>query len=364
MSFAFPSLDFYQGEFETDRVNVLYDLLLSYPSPQYLAAIITEARKEPGAPQFDQQARDDALAALAILHYFLQDVSKPSGRWRDLARQLQAKEHYTSRVISARLLVSGELGGKDLGRALSFAQEANGLRQNYATDGGYKTMSPRNYALTSNRTLYDIVIASPRMSGAQFYLDFAKQYGATLRNPVLIPELETALGPGLRSIEKSSSRAAWKAGQLLKYATQGSLLKAEKDSLDSATRNRISDSKADINVDDKTMLAITRQLEKLSSLNDKQKQLFSSALVDVHDSGDKAIQMMPGVMNSAMNLMMNRGISAMPAIEPYVKKLQHYSDSACSVVSRWDQAAEVTKTPSNHSENSSSLAALVDESGH
>lgn len=359
-SFAFPSPRFYQGEFETDRINVLYDLILSYPSPQYVASLIAEARKENGSPQYDHQAKVDALAALTILHYSLQDRSRTPDRWKQLAAQLQAEEHYTARVITARLLAAGELGVKDSNRALSYANEANGLRQKYSSESGYRTMSPRNYTITSNHTLYEVTVANPRAPQARYFTQFAQQYGATLKNPILAPELEAQLGPGIRSIEKSSGSAARKASELLAGAQQVSLLKAEKNSLDSAVRNRVSDTPTDVNVDDKTMLSITRQLEKLNTLDQDQKQKFASALADAHESGDKAIAMMPVMMSSMMNLMMQRGIAAMPALLPYSKKLQYHSDNACSVVARWDQAAQVTKASEDTSRTS--LASLVADS--
>lgn len=355
-SFAFPSLRFYQGEFETDRINALYDLLLSYPSPQYAAAIITEARKQQGSPQYDHQMKMDAVAALTILHFYLKDISKNPARWQELAGQLQNAEHYTARVITARLLASGELGVKDPNRAMSYANEANGLRQKYSSEMGYRTMSSRNYMFTSNYTLYQVVAENPRLPQAQYYIQFAQQYATNLKTPIAAPELEAQLGPGLSAVERSASSAARKATDMLTNAREASLLKAEKSSLANATRNRVSDNPSDVNIDDKTMLTITRQLEKLKSLDDKQKQQFASALADAHESGDRAVAMMPTMLSSMMNLMSQRGMAAMPAILPYAKKLQYYSDNACSVVARWDQAAQVTKSTEN---SSSSLAALV-----
>lgn len=359
-SFAFPNRRFYQGEFETDRINVLYDLVLSYPSSLYLAALITESRKDHNSPQYDHQAKVDALAALTIIHYYMKGVSKEPDRWKQLANKLQGEEHYTARVITARLLASGEMGTKDPDRALTYASEANNLRQKYSSEQGYRTMSSRNYAVTSNRTIYDVVVANPRSQQARYFTQFAQQYGAALKNPVLAPELEAKLGPGLRSIEKSSESAARKASEMLTGAQQLSLLKAEKNSLDSATRNRVTDSPADVNIDDKTMLSITRQMEKLTTLDDRQKKQFAAALADAHESGDKAIGMMPVMMSSIMSLMMQRGMEYMPAIIPYARKLQYHSDNACSVFSRWDQAAQVTKSTEDTSRNS--LAALVSES--
>ena len=359
-SYAFPEPRFYQGEFETDRINVLFDLLLSYPSPQYLAVLISEARKQSDMPQYDHQMKVDAVAALTILHFYLKDQSTTPDRWKELAAQLQKEEHYTARVISARLLASGELGVRDPDRALSYAAEANGLRQKYTTEQGYRTMSSRNYAITSNHTVYQIVAANVKMPQAQYYMQFARQYDASLKNPMQFPELEAQLGQGLRAIEKSAGSAAQKASQMLATATAGSRMKAEKGSLDNATRNRVSDAPSDLNVDAKTMLALTRQIEKLNTLDEQQKQQFTSALADAHDSGDRAIAMMPTMMSSMLNLATQRGMAAMPAMVPYAKKLQYYSDNACSVIARWDQAALVTQSGSDQSARSS-MAALISE---
>jgi hypothetical protein len=357
---TFPNPRFYQGEFETDRINVVYDLLLGYPSAHYVAALIHASRNDHKTPRYDHQEKVDALAALTIIHYHMRNFSRDPDRWKQLAARLQKEEHYTARVISARLLAFGEANLRDPDQALSYASEANNLRTKYREEQGYRTMSSRNYNVTSNRTVYDIVSTNPQSRQARYFIQFAQQYGANLKNPIVAPELERSLVPGLRSIEASASSAQAKALEMLGGAKEFSLLNAEKSSLDSATRNRVSDSPSDLNIDNKAMLAITRQMEKLTSLDDQQKQKFSSALVDARESGDKAIALMPQMFNSMMNLMMQRGIEYMPALVPYAMRLQYHSDNACSVFARWEQAAQVTKASTDNSRNA--LASLVGDS--
>lgn len=360
-SYTFPSLKFYQGEFETDKVNVLYNLLLSYPSHQYAAALIAESRKTHESPQYDHQAKVDALAALTMIHFYMRDKSKSPNRWRELATSLQREEHYTAQVITARLLKSGEMGVVDPTKAITLAREANDLRGKYSREQGYRTMSSRNYAIRSNLTLYETVVANPQNSQSRYFTQFVQQYELGLKNQAVVPEVEAQLAPGLKAIEKASKSAAEKAKDVLAAARQGSTLKAEKVSLDNAMRSRTSDSTDDVNIDDRTMKALTRQLETLTSLDDKQKQKFASALSDMHESGDRAIGLMPAMMSAVLSQLNRYGLGGMPAILPYSMRLQAHSDAACSVVARWDQAAQVTGA-SNDSERSQ-LASFVSGTG-
>ena len=110
------------------------------------------------------------------------------------------------------------------------------------------------------------------------------------------------------------------------------------------------------------MAEITRQLERLTKLDDNQKKIFASALADAHESGDRAIGMMPLMLSTLMNLLSQRGFGAMPAFAPYARRLQTYADNACTVISRWDNAAQVTATPlGEESDSRSGLASLVSD---
>ncbi len=358
-SYTFPALAFYQGEFETDKVNVLYNLLLSYPSSQYVAALIAESRKTSAMPQYDHQARVDATAALAMLHFRMQKYSKTPDRWKELALSLAAEEHYTANVITARLLKSGELGSVDVTKALTLAREAGGLKNKYMTEQGYRTMSSRNYMVTSNQTLYEILTANLGHPQRRHYDQFLLKYEAAMKGPGLAPEIKRQIVPGLESIEQSSASAARKANDMLAKANTVTKMKAEKTSLDNATRTRTSD-KAAVNMDERTMAAIARQLEQIDKLDERQKQMFADALGDAHESGDRAVSMMPTMMSAVMNLMMNRGMESLPTILPYSKKLQTYSDNACSVISRWDHAAQLTNAVTGkEAESRSALASMV-----
>ncbi len=343
-SYAFPAPEFYRGEFETDKINVLYGLLLSYPSAQYMAALIAEARKAPDTPQYDHQARNDAIAALAIIQYRLKDKSISPSRWQDLIGKLEKEEHYTGQVIRARLLASGEGGQRDPRRAVSLAREANDLRNLYSREGGYRSMSSRNYTVRSNQTMFEVLTANPGLPNAQYFEQFMKKYAAFKNNPNPAPELEAQLGPALKRINRAASSARTKAEGLLTEAVGVSKKSAQKASLDSATRNRVSD-KPDVNSDARAMAAIARQLESVTQFNDTQKVVFSSALADAHESGDQAVAMMPTMMMAVMNLMSQRGMESLPAILPYSQAFQNYSDNACAVITRWDHVAEVTRTP-------------------
>lgn len=358
-NYTFPSLAFYQGEFESDKVNVLYNLLLSYPSSQYVAALITEARKTHDMPQYDHQAKVDAIAALTILQFRMQKYSRTPGRWKELAQSLLPEEHYTAQVISARLLKSGELGNVDVGRALTLAREAGGLRHKYQTEQGYRTMSPRNYMATSNQTLFEILTANMGHPERRHYDQFLLKYEAARKGPGLAPEIKQQLAPGLEAIEQSSALAVRKANDMLSKANTVTRLKAEKTSLDNATRTRTADKTA-INMDGRTMAAVARQLETIEKLDERQKQMFADALGDAHESGDRAVSMMPTMMSAVMNLMMSRGMESLPTILPYSKKLQTYSDNACSVISRWDHAAQLTNAVTGkEAESRSALASMV-----
>lgn len=362
-SYTFPSPSFYQNEFETDKINVLFNLLLSYPSPQYAAALISEARKQPNTPQFDPQVRVDAIAALAILHFRMQDKLKKPDRWKDLVNALAREEHYTGYVIRARLLKSGELGQTDVNEAIRYASDANGLTTKYRQDNGYRTFSTRNYAITSNQTLYEILAANPAQAQRGFMLQFVRMYEGARNAPNLAPELQAKLGPELGRIEQASRSAAKKAGELLTGATEASRIKAEKAALESTLRTRTSDT-SDVNVDIGTMATLAHEMEKVDKLDDVQKQRFASALQDAHESGDRAVAMMPRMLEAMLSLVMQRGIGAVPAMVPYALKLQTYSDNACTVISRWDHAAQVTNTPMGQDADSrSNLASLVAKGG-
>lgn len=339
-SYAFPSPDFYRGEFETDKIDVIFDLLLSYPSPKYAAALIAEARSTSNQPQYDHQAKVDAIAALAILHFRMQDKSKTPGRWKELVASLKGEDHYVANVIWARLLKSGEMGTTDVGGALQLAVEANGLRNKYSTEGGYRKMSSKNYQIISNQTLYETLLANPNHPQRRNYAQFIQKYESIKNATDPVPELKAQLGPGIAAVEKASKSAAEKANLMLLDAKEAGNINAQKASLVSATRNRVSDS-SNVNTDIRTVAALARQLEKVEKLDDNQKKLVGESLSHAHESGDRAISMMGPMMNAVMNIMMQRGIEAMPAILPYAKKLQSYSDGACSVVTRLDHAAMV-----------------------
>ena len=358
-SYTFPSTDFYQGEFETDKINVLFNLLLSYPSSQYAAALISESRKTSKMPQYDHQAKIDATAALAILHFYMKDKSISPNRWKDLVNSFRNEEHYTANVIWARLLKSGEMGSTDVSQALSLAKKAGELSYTYSHDSGYRTMSKRNYQFNSHQTLYEILVSNPALPQRSNYDQFIQKFEANKNGPGLDPEIKAKLTPELDAIDKSSKSAVNKAEEMLGAAKKVSLAKAEKGSLDSALRTRTSDSTEEANIDEHAMAAIARQFEHINKLDENQKKLFSSALVDAHESGDRAIAMMPTMMLAMMNLMM-KGFETMPTILPYSKRLQKSSDDACTVISRWDHAAEVIGQ--NTDDDRSSLAALVADS--
>lgn len=190
-----------------------------------------------------------------------------------------------------------------------------------------------------------------------------QKYGQFKTGRNSIPELKAQLGPGLERISRASSSATTKASQMLNGTTGISLIKAQKASLDSAMRTRTSDI-PDANVDARAMANIAHELEKVEKFDERQKQIFASALADAHESGDQAISMMPTMMGSVMSLMLQRGMESMPAILPYSKALQTYSDNACTVIARWDHAAELTRVPTaQDSGTRSSLASLVADTG-
>ena len=70
--------------------------------------------------------------------------------------------------------------------------------------------------------------------------------------------------------------------------------------------------------------------------------------------------MMGPMMNAIMSVMMNRGVQAAPAFIPYSRKLQSYTDRACTVISRLDHAAMVKKLPAAEPERSG-LASMMAE---
>lgn len=360
-SYLFPGPGFYKGEFESDKVNVLYDLLLSYPSPQYAAALVAESRAVHTTPRYDHQAKVDAMAALAILHFRMQDKTNLPNRWRELVTAIRKEEHYTNYIFLARQLQSGEMGAKSPSDAINYLYEANGLRGKYSSSHGIKAMSDRNHGIASGLTHYEILIANPALIKVGFNASFMKSYEASKNAANIAPELQAKLGPELDRIQKASDSASKKALEMLSGATEASRLAAEKVSLDSAMRTRVSDT-SDANVDTATMAEIARQLEKLTKLDDNQKKMFASALADAHESGDRAIGMMPLMLSSMLNLLTQRGFGAMPAFTPYARKVQAYADNACTVISRWDNAAQVTATSvGEESDSRSSLASLVND---
>jgi hypothetical protein len=355
VSYTFPKSDFYQGEFETDKVDVLFDLLLSYPTPKYAAALIAEARTTNGQPQYDHQAKVDAIVALAILHYRMQDKSKTPERWKELVASVRGEENYAAKVVWARLLKSGEMGEINPSKAITLLVEANGLRAKYM-ESGYKTMSTRNYQVTSHQTLYETLIANPTNSQRRYFDQFLQKYEALQKSADPVPELRAQLEPGLNSIAKASNSASKKATQALSGATQAGKIKAEKASMDSATRTRVSDTSG-VNADARTLAAIARELEKGKTLDDAQKAMFADALKDAHESGDRAVSMMMPMMSAVMNVIQRRGMEALPAIVPYARKLQSYSDNACTVISRMDHAAIVMGVPAT--QESGAVTALM-----
>lgn len=340
-NYAFPSPNFYQHEFETDKINVIYDLILSYPSAKYVAALITEARMTPGKPRYDNQAKVDAVAALAMLHYRMQPKSRNPNRWAELAASLQNEEHYLAKVITARLFKSGELGTTDISKAITLAREANNSRTEYQRERGMREWSPRNYQITSNLTLFEVVDAHPTNPQSRYFTQFVQNYKRIQGMNEPLPEVKAQLAPTLAEIERASRTAAEKATQMLASANKSGNIKAQKASLDSATRTRVSDA-SDFNVDQRTMAALSRELEKMDQLNETQTQLLDQSLRYSHESGDRAIMMMPLMMNAIFSTM-SKGMEYLPTLMPYSKKLQAYSDSACSVISRIDHTVMVKK---------------------
>lgn len=347
-NFAFPGPtvggEFYQNEFETDRIAVLFNLLVSYPSSRYMAALITEARKVNGSPQFDNQARVDAIMALAIVHFRMQDKSRRPDRWKELIASVAREEHYTANVVRARLLASGGMEQVDVTQAISLAREANDLRSQYQREQGYRTMSPRNFAVTSNLTIYQIFAANPNHPERRYFQQFLQKYGAYESGRVRVPELESQLGPGLKAINEKSLSAYNKAKSLLSGAKATGKIKADKVTLDNSLRTRISD-ESQVNMDARALASVTREMEKVRNFDERQKRVFADALSDAHQSGDMAVSMMPTVMAATLNLALSRGLEAMPAMIPYSRKLQMHSDNACAVISRWDHAAEIANVP-------------------
>ncbi len=341
VSFTFPSRDFYKHEFETDKINVIFDLLLSYPSPKYAAALIAEARSMPGQPRYDDQAKTDAVAALAILHFRMQHKSRSANRWAELAASLANEDHYLAKVISARLSASGEIGPVNVGRALTLANEANNARASIQRDS-MKKISPRNYQITSNQTLFDVLTANPGHPQRRNFAQFMQVYERNRNMTEPLPEVTAQIGPGLAQVERTSRAAAERAKKMLEGANAAGNMQAQKASLDSVTRNRVSDS-ADNYADARATAAMNRELRLIDKLTEEQSQLLDQSRKLSYESGDLAISMMPQMMGVMMNIMMQRGMEYLPTVIPIAKKLQSYSDSACSVVSRLDHTLMVRK---------------------
>ena len=341
VSFTFPSLDFYKHEFETDKINVIFDLLLSYPSPKYAAALIAEARSVPGQPRYDDQAKTDAVAALAILHFRMQHKSRNANRWAELAASLANEDHYLAKVISARLSASGEIGPVDAGRALTLANEANNARASMQRDS-MKKLSPRNYQITSNQTLFEVLTANPGHPQRRNFAQFMQVYERNRNMTEPLPEVAAQIGPGLAQVEKTSRAAAERATKMLAGANVAGNMQAQKASLDNATRNRVSDS-ADNYADARAIAAMNKELQLIDKLTEEQSLLLDQSRKLAYESGDLAISMMPQMMGVMMNIMMQRGIEYLPTVIPISKKLQSYSDSACSVVARLDHTLMVRK---------------------
>lgn len=355
-SYAFPGLAFYQNEFETEKISVIFDLLLSYPSPKYAAALIAESRATPGQPRYDGQIKADAVAALAMLHFRMQDKSKSPSRWWELISSLQNEEHYTAYVIWARLYMSGEAGTRDATKAIMLSREANGLPGSYRQNRDLgKKMSAGNYAVTSNQTMYETFVANPNHPDRVYYADFLRKYGKV--PGTTLPEVQAQIVPGLAAIEKSSRAAAASARLMLTKASEAGNINAQKASLDSALRNRVSDA-PDYNSDQRTMAALARELEKLDKLDASQAKLLGDAMNYSHETGDRAVSMMVPMLSVAMNVMMNRGMEALPGLMPYAKKLQLYSNGACSVIARIDHTVMVKKLTPVDPERSG-LASMV-----
>jgi mRNA-degrading endonuclease toxin of MazEF toxin-antitoxin module len=356
-NYTFPGLHFYQNEFETDRISVLYNLLLSYPSPQYMAAIISQARAMPGSARYDHQAKVDAVAALAMIHIRMQDKSRSPNRWRELAASLQMEDHYLAKVITARHLKAGDLGTINIDRSISLANEANNARQ--GSFDQQRTISPRNYMLTSNRTLFEAVTSNPNNPQARYFIKFAQNYQSAQRVTEPFPEAKAQLEPGLQAIENSSKAATQKADALLASVKESGNLTAQKSSLDSAVRTRVSDDSS-VNVDQRSLAALARQMEQIERLSVEQGELLKQAIGHSHETGDRAVAMMPAMITVMMNTVMQRGIEYVPTLIPYARKLQAYSDGACSVVARLDHTAMVKRLTSVDADRGG-LASLVAE---
>ncbi len=339
---AFPSLGFYKHEFETDRVSVLYDLFLAYPSPKYAAVLINIARLQPNQPRFDAQERTDARMALAMIHYRLQDKSKSADRWKELVLSTKNEEHYLSKIIWARLLAYGETVPKDVSTSIGYVRETFMYAGQYSERGSRKKMSIRNSGAKANETLYDILNANPQHPYRQFNLSFLQTYDQAARVKDGWPEVKAQLGPGLAEVERTSSAAALKATQILGSAKSAGNIKAQKTSLDSATRTRVSDA-PDYNADMQTLASLARELGKIDKLNDEQVKLLVDATKLAHESGDRAISMNAQMIGVTMDVLNRRGMEAMAGVIPFIQRIQSYQDSACSVVSRLDHAAMVKK---------------------
>lgn len=358
-SYAFPSLSFYKSEFETNRINVLYDLFLTYPSPKYAAALINISKLKPGQPRHDRQEVVDAKVALAMIHYRMQDKSKSSTRWRELLTEIQSDEHYLGKVIWARLYASGEAGQKDTSKSIGYIREAFMYPHQYRESGSRKTMSNRNYGVRASQTMYEVFRENPNHPYRQHNLAFLQRYEQAASFKDGLPEVKAQIGPGLAEVEKSSAAAASKATLILSNATTAGNIQAQKTSLDSAMRTRLSDT-ADYNADTQTLATLARQLEKMDKLDDAQTKLLGEAMKHAHESGDKAISMGAQMLGVVMDVMNRRGIEAMSGVAPFAQRLQSYQDSACSVVSRLDHAAMTKKAVPVEPERSG-LAAMMAE---
>lgn len=359
-SYAFPSLDFYKNEFETSRVNVIYDLFLTYPSPKYVASLINITKLRPGQPRFDPQEQSDARVALALIHYRMQDKSKSTDRWKELLQSMQNEEHYLAKVIWARLYASGEAGSKDVTKSISSIRETFMYPSQYRERDSRKTMSNRNYGIRANQTLFEVLQANLNHPHRQYNLSFLQKYEQAASFKDGLPEVKAQIGPGLADIEKSSTAAANKATQILSNATAAGNIQAQKTSLDSALRTRVSDS-SEYNADTQTLATLARQLEKIDKLDDAQTKLLGDALKHAHEAGDKAISMGAQMLGVIMDVMNRRGMEALPGVVPFTQKIQSYQDSACSVVSRLDHAAMVKKAVPVEPERSSLALMMVEQ---
>ena len=342
ISKTFPDARFFAASFETAKVRAIYDSFLSFPEPDTLAALIHLSRS--GASQH----AGDASMALLFLHLQAPNLSANPNRSRELIAQAVSREHWTSKVFSARVHAFGEYARKDLGVATGELVNASTLRSDYSrNDGGVRReFDTENYELIHTDTARRIFENEPNMP-------FRAQWAEPARMAAQIEAAQkayasrfpsTRIGRITAEVVQVNKQSIEVGNEIIRSTQGGNQLVGQIASLKSLQERRAGDRDTIVDMDPATQAAQLRMFAKVGDIAPEQRANLARAQ-ELRYTAQGMLATSRGELLAHLLNQTNGGLISMAASLPALSATNAALIQSCQITVKWEQAMRARDVP-------------------